>query len=114
MQTTDGIRITLDDQNEKGNLILETPGGQKVTFQEDPGRVVVEDGNGNFIELQGDEVRIFTPGNVIVTASEVQVSAGMLKVDAGMSEFTGTVKCDTIIANSVVGSSYAPGAGNVW
>jgi hypothetical protein len=24
------------------------------------------------------------------------------------------VKCDTMIANSVVGSSYTPGAGNVW
>jgi hypothetical protein len=27
---------------------------------------------------------------------------------------SGTVKCDTIVAVNVVGSSYTPGAGNVW
>jgi len=38
----------------------------------------------------------------------------MLEVDAGMSKFSGVVQCDTLIATSVVASSYTPGAGNVW
>ena len=38
----------------------------------------------------------------------------MITVNAGMSKFSGVVQCDTIIANSVVGASYTPGAGNIW
>jgi hypothetical protein len=44
----------------------------------------------------------------------MEANAGMANVNAGMSKFSGVVKCDTIIANSVVGSSYTPGAGNIW
>ena len=36
------------------------------------------------------------------------------EVDAGMSKFSGVVKCDTLITNSVVAASYTPGAGNIW
>ncbi len=38
----------------------------------------------------------------------------MVKVDAAMSTFSGVVKCDTLISNSVVSASYTPGAGNIW
>ncbi len=38
----------------------------------------------------------------------------MLTVNAGMSKFSGVVQGDTVIANSVVGTSYTPGAGNIW
>jgi hypothetical protein len=31
-----------------------------------------------------------------------------------MSTFSGIVQCDTIIATTVVGTTYTPGAGNVW
>jgi hypothetical protein len=44
----------------------------------------------------------------------VSVSAATVNVDAGMAKFSGVVQCDTLIANSVVGTSYTPGAGNIW
>jgi hypothetical protein len=31
-----------------------------------------------------------------------------------MAETSGVLKCDTLVANSVVASSYTPGAGNIW
>jgi hypothetical protein len=31
-----------------------------------------------------------------------------------MSKFSGVVKCDTLIANSVISASYTPGQGNIW
>jgi hypothetical protein len=34
-------------------------------------------------------------------------------VDAGMSQFSGVVQCDTLIATSVVAQSYTPGIGNI-
>ena len=47
-------------------------------------------------------------------ASQVNVSAGMVNVDSAMSSFSGVVKCDTLIATTVVATTYTPGAGNVW
>ena len=47
------------------------------------------------------------------SAAAVEINAGMVEVDAGMSRFRGVVQCDTLIANSVVASSYTPGVGNV-
>ena len=52
---------------------------------------------------------------VKVTApAGLDVTAAMVTVDAAMSTFSGVVKADTVITNSVVSSSYTPGAGNVW
>ena len=51
---------------------------------------------------------------VTVNASQVSVSAGLVNVDAGMSKFSGVVKADTVICNSIISASYTPGAGNIW
>jgi hypothetical protein len=42
------------------------------------------------------------------------VSAQFVSVDAAIAKFSGVVKCDTLITNSVISSSYTPGAGNIW
>jgi hypothetical protein len=49
-----------------------------------------------------------------VQCSTVEVSAGMVTVNAGMSKFSGVVQADTVITNSVISASYTPGAGNIW
>jgi hypothetical protein len=54
-------------------------------------------------------------GSVVkVQASKVDVSAGMVTVDAAIAKFSGIVKCETLISTAVVSSSYTPGAGNIW
>jgi hypothetical protein len=35
-------------------------------------------------------------------------------VQTGSAEFAGVVKCSTLIADTVIASSYTPGAGNIW
>lgn len=50
----------------------------------------------------------------LVGASATVRGPGMVSLEAAIAKCSGTVQCDTIIANSVVGSSYTPGAGNVW
>ena len=35
-------------------------------------------------------------------------------VDTAMAKFSGVVKCETLIATSVISASYTPGAGNIW
>ena len=109
-----GVKITLDDQDGQETLILETPGGQKFTLKDGPGQVSVEDSNGNSIKLEAAGITITAAAKVTINASQMAVSAGMVTVDGGMSKFSGVVKADTVISNSVVSASYTPGAGNIW
>jgi len=109
-----GVKVTLDDQDGQEKLILETPGGQKLTMQDGPGKVEIKDSNGNSITLDTGGVKIVAAAKVTVQASTVEVSAGMVTVNAGMSKFSGVVQCDTLISNAVVSATYSPGAGNIW
>jgi uncharacterized protein involved in type VI secretion and phage assembly len=114
LRSRNGVQVTLDDRDGMEALTLETPAGQKVRLGDDPGSIEVLDRNGSSVRLDKAGITVRSPGKVTVSASTVEVSAGMLTVDAGMSRFSGTVQADTLVANSVVASSYTPGAGNVW
>ncbi|MEZ4434321.1 MAG: hypothetical protein R3F65_18100 [bacterium] len=57
---------------------------------------------------------IETPGTATVKASRVTVEAGIVQVNAGMSTFSGVVQCDVLLTNTVVATTYTPGAGNIW
>jgi len=52
--------------------------------------------------------------STITSAGTVTVSAPMVRVEAASAEVSGVLKCDTLIATSVVASSYTPGPGNIW
>ena len=114
IRSKNGVKVTLDDQDGQEQFIAETPGGQKVTLKDGPGAVTIEDSNGNSIKLETAGITVTASAKVNVNASQVSVSAGMVQVDAGMSKFSGVVQCDTLIATTVVASTYTPGAGNVW
>lgn len=109
-----GVKVTLDDSDGRETLKLETPGGQTLTMKDGPGSVTIEDSNGNSVKLESAGITVTASAKVTVNAGQVAVSAGMVQVDAGMSTFSGVVKCDTLIATSVIGSTYTPGAGNIW
>ena len=47
-------------------------------------------------------------------ATDVRMQGAMVNVTTAMSQFSGVVRCDTLISNSVVSSSYTPGAGNMF
>jgi uncharacterized protein involved in type VI secretion and phage assembly len=60
------------------------------------------------------EVRVDGPGGIrLVAGGRLEAVAGQVAVNAAVTEFSGTVRCTTLIADSVVASSYTPGAGNV-
>jgi len=114
LRSRNGVKLTLDDQDGQEKFIVETPGGQKITLQDGPGSVAIEDSNGNSIKLETSGITINASAKVNINASQVSVSAGMVQVDAGMSKFSGVVQCDTLIATTVIGTTYTPGAGNIW
>ncbi|HEX7843010.1 MAG TPA: phage baseplate assembly protein V [Kofleriaceae bacterium] len=113
LRSRNGVKVTLDDSDGRETLVLETPGGQKVTLKDGPGAIELVDSNGNSVKLQASGVTIESAAKVSITATQLEVSAAMVKVSAGMSQFSGVVQSPTVLATSVVSSSYTPGAGNI-
>jgi uncharacterized protein involved in type VI secretion and phage assembly len=114
IRSKNGVKLTLDDQQGQETFIVETPGGQKITLKDGPGKVTIEDSNGNSIKLETSGITITAAAKVTVNAAKVDVSAGMVNVDTAIAKFSGVVKCETLIATSVISTSYTPGAGNIW
>ena len=81
--------------------------GGTVTLTHSNGATVKIDAAGNIEITANVKVKVTAPAGLDVTAA-------MVTVDAAMSTFSGVVKADTVITNSVVSSSYTPGAGNIW
>ena len=105
---------TMDAAGTNPRRVIATRGGARIAIDDDARRVEINDSNGNSIVLEPAGVSITASAKVRVNASTVEVSAAMLSVNAGMSRFSGVVQCDTLITNSVISSSYTPGAGNIW
>lgn len=109
-----GTRIAIVEESGQAKIEFKTPNGTTGVFTDESGGKIEFKSGANTITMDSQGVRIQASGKVNVQAGQVSISAGMVQVDAGMSKFSGVVKCDTLIATSVVASSYTPGAGNVW
>jgi len=114
IKSRNGVKVTLDDKDGQETFIAETPGGQKITLKDGPGSIELADSNGNSIKLDLSGITINAAMNLTINASLMSVSASMVSVSSGMSQFSGVVQANTVIAPSIIGSSYTPGAGNVW
>jgi uncharacterized protein involved in type VI secretion and phage assembly len=114
LRSRNGVQVTLDDTDGQERFVAETPAGQKVTLQDGPASILVQDSNGNTVKLDSGGITVTASAKVTVSAASAEISAATLTVKAGMSTFSGVVQADTVIANSVVSASYTPGAGNIW
>ena len=109
-----GVRVELNDEDGQESLTLKTPGGQQVVLKDGAASIELTDSSGNSVKCEASGITISTSSKLTISASTIDVTASMVKVSAGMSQFSGVVQCDTLITNSVVSSSYTPGAGNIW
>jgi uncharacterized protein involved in type VI secretion and phage assembly len=112
-----GTRIAIEEkQSGQPTIVFTTPGGVSGTLSDDSGGKIVLSlsGSTTTITLDSSGVSVETGSNVQIQASQMNVTAGQVSVNAAMSQFSGVVQCDTLIATTVVGTTYTPGAGNVW
>jgi uncharacterized protein involved in type VI secretion and phage assembly len=114
LQSRNGVKITFDDTDGMESLKLETPAGQIITLKDGSSSVKIEDSNGNNIKFDANGININVSDKLTISAPHVEISAGGVSVHAGKAEFSGEVKCKKLVTDSVVSSSYTPGAGNVW
>ena len=104
----------IEDSQGSERVEIETPTGVSAVLTDESGGSITLKTSQHTITMDSSGVTVDCASTVTVNASQVKVSAGMVTVDAGFSKFSGAIQCDTIIATSVVGTSYTPGAGNVW
>lgn len=109
-----GVQIAIQDREGKESITIETPGGQRLTLQDGPAGVTIEDASKNRVQLGAAGVSVKSAGVVSIEGAEVKISAAKLSVNAGMSKFSASVDCQTLTATTVVGGTYTPGAGNIW
>ncbi len=112
-----GHKLTFDDTAGAEKVEVKTNGGHTFTLDDAAGGTVT------LAHSNGATIKIDAVGNIEITANVkvkinapagLDVTAAMVTVNAAMSSFSGVVKADTVITNSVVSASYTPGAGNIW
>ncbi len=112
--TTPKGTVLLFDDDDGPKLTVTTPADNKFILTDSGGGEAKLDVQGTIVKVTSSQVEIQASSQVSVQAGTVKVSAGSVTVDAGMATFSGVVKCSTLIADAVVGTSYTPGAGNIW
>ncbi|HVZ20629.1 MAG TPA: phage baseplate assembly protein V [Vicinamibacterales bacterium] len=112
-----GTKIAiLEEQSGQETIKLTTPGGQTATITDQGGgSIELDHSGGSSIKIDTQGITITSTAKVSVTAaSQVSVSAPTVNVDAAMSQFSGIVQCSVLQATTVIGTTYTPGAGNIW
>jgi uncharacterized protein involved in type VI secretion and phage assembly len=110
-----GVKITLDDTSGSEKLVVETPGGQKITLQDGAGTITIQDSNGNQIQTGSSGLTIQSSGTISLTGSQIELSASQVSVSGGIATFSCAVNASvSVMTPSVIGASYTPGAGNIW
>jgi uncharacterized protein involved in type VI secretion and phage assembly len=110
-----GTRIAIEEEaSGQPTIKLTTPGKVSTEITDSGGGKVEIKAGGCTIKIDPNGVSIQTGAKVQVQASQMDVTAGQVNVNAAMSKFSGMVKCDVLQATTVIGTTYTPGVGNVW
>jgi uncharacterized protein involved in type VI secretion and phage assembly len=111
-----GTRVAIvEEQSGQETIKLSTPNDQvTATLTQEGGGKIELKASGCTVTIDSSGVSIQTGSQVKVQGSTMQVDAGSVTVNAGISKFSGIVKCDVLQATTVIASVYTPGAGNVW
>jgi uncharacterized protein involved in type VI secretion and phage assembly len=109
IKTRSGHKLEFDDTDGAAKITLTTPNGCEL---------VLDDGNGGNLKLTppaGSSLEFDASGNVTLTAAgNFNVSAAQVDVQSAYSNFNGVTNHQAMITPAVIGSTYTPGAGNIW
>lgn len=113
-----GTRIAIvEAASGSPTISFATPGGLTGTMTDAAGgSIEFANSAQTSVKIDTSGVTINVPSGTVTinAASEVDVTAPTVSVSAAMSTFSGIVQCQTLIATTVMGTTYTAGAGNVW
>lgn len=112
-----GTKIAIIEDSSGPTIQFTTPGhltgkmtdsgGGSIEFTDSMQTSIKIDSNGVTINAPTAQVQV-------TAATSMSITAPQLTVNAAMSTFSGMVQCQVVQATTVVGTTYTPGAGNVW
>lgn len=114
LSTPRGTRVVFDEVAGGGSLRLETAGGQRLFLSDEPEGLLIEESGGAKVTLKDGGVEVVSAGTVTVSAGQVEVVAGVTRINSATLDVSGIVKCSVLQTETVIATTYTPGAGNVW
>lgn len=115
--TSGGHEINMND-TPPASITISSSGGQSVTLNDVPGSISLTTMAGSEISVkdgpQGITLSAPTASLSIQCMQASVTASSILNITAPMTTFSGVVQAQTVIATSVVSSSYTPGAGNLF
>ncbi|HGX93127.1 MAG TPA: VgrG protein [Candidatus Tenderia sp.] len=112
--TTPAGTVMIFDDADGPKMKVRTPAGNSVTITDSGGGEIEMKTSTNTVKLSSSGIEIQAATEIKLNAPMVTIDTSMMQVNAPMATYSGVVQCNTIIATSVVGASYTPGAGNIW
>ena len=84
--TKEELKLVFNDDEK--SVLIETPGGNKVTISDDAGSIVLEDQNGNTVSLDDGGITLDSGGDITLTTSTGDVTIEGMNVNiAATSQF---------------------------
>jgi uncharacterized protein involved in type VI secretion and phage assembly len=111
IRTPGGSELRMND--ESPSLEIKTQAGYRVLIDESSGEIKIERDTQS-ITLTATSIDISSSSSVNIDASTIKLQAASVDIQAGITKASGTVQCSSLIATTVSGASYTPGAGNIW
>jgi uncharacterized protein involved in type VI secretion and phage assembly len=111
IKTASGSLLVFDDA--APSITVTTPNNNSIALTDAGNTCTVTVGT-TTIQATTTGVTITTSASVELKTASLTIGASSVTVNAAMSQFSGAVQCDTLIASTVMGASYTPGAGNIW
>jgi uncharacterized protein involved in type VI secretion and phage assembly len=113
-----GTRIAIVEENGNAQIHLETrSGGENIASilidRTGGGKITLKAGQTELV-LEPSGMSLNTPGNATIKCSAYEATAATVDFKAALSSFSGVVDASSVQTPAVIGSSYTPGAGNVW
>jgi len=113
-----GTRIAIVEDGEGAKVELSTSaGGSQVSSiridRENGGQIELSAG-GTTLTIDSQGIRLQTTGAYELRSSSAEMTCSTLTVNSGTASFSGIVDATCVQSPAIVGTTYTPGAGNVW
>jgi hypothetical protein len=114
MKTREGTTVRVDEAEAQERIVIATSEGHKLAVVRDAGSVRIMDGLGRAIRLDASGITIESGSRVSISAPTVEITTSVLTINAAVTKATGVLEADTVKCNTMIASTYTPGAGNIW
>lgn len=110
-----GTRISVTETSGADSTVtIDIPNKVTAVFAaEGTGKIELTAG-GSSLVIDASGIKLDTSGEFCATSSTICHSASMVEIDAPLATFSGVTQATTNQADTVVGTVYTPGAGNIW